>query len=168
MEFVFTAVSDYIFNLAVLVMSAGFIRKCSKFASHQNFLMARNASTCVSIQYSMYSMYSVSIQYTVCIVGIVCILYSIYSIYTIYSIYSIYSRCSIYGIYSMYSIVLQGLKERLEDLIPKKQAQVKEFRKGHGSTVVGEVTVDMMYGGMRGITGKYNHVWLGTTSSVAR
>jgi len=75
-------------------MSAGFIRKCSKFANHQNVLimMTRNASTC-------------------------------------------------------------GLKERLEDLIPKKQAQIKEFRKGHGSTVVGEVTVDMMYGGMRGIKG---------------
>jgi len=46
-----------------------------------------------------------------------------------------------------------GLKERLEDLIPKKQAQIKEFRKLAGSNVVGEVTVDMMYGGMRGIKG---------------
>lgn len=46
-----------------------------------------------------------------------------------------------------------GLKDRLEDLIPKKQAQIKEFRKTAGNTVVGEVTVDMMYGGMRGIKG---------------
>jgi len=46
-----------------------------------------------------------------------------------------------------------GLKERLEDLIPKKQAQIKEFRKLNGNKVVGEVTVDMMYGGMRGIKG---------------
>ena len=49
--------------------------------------------------------------------------------------------------------MLQGLKERLEDLIPKKQAQIKEFRKLAGNKVVGEVTVDMMYGGMRGIKG---------------
>jgi len=46
-----------------------------------------------------------------------------------------------------------GLKERLEELIPKKQAQIKEFRKAAGNQVVGEVTVDMMYGGMRGIKG---------------
>jgi len=46
-----------------------------------------------------------------------------------------------------------GLKERLEELIPLKQAEIKEFRKKAGSTVVGEVTVDMMYGGMRGIKG---------------
>lgn len=46
-----------------------------------------------------------------------------------------------------------GLRERLEDLIPEKQKQIKEFRKEHGNTKVGEVTVDMMYGGMRGIKG---------------
>jgi len=33
------------------------------------------------------------------------------------------------------------------------QAEVKEFRKQHGKTVVGQVNVDMMYGGMRGIKG---------------
>ena len=38
-------------------------------------------------------------------------------------------------------------------MIPKKQAQIKEFRKVAGNKVVGEVTVDMMYGGMRGIKG---------------
>jgi len=46
-----------------------------------------------------------------------------------------------------------GLKEKLEEMIPKKQAQIKEFRKVAGNKVVGEVTVDMMYGGMRGIKG---------------
>ncbi|XP_063692750.1 citrate synthase, mitochondrial-like [Bolinopsis microptera] len=46
-----------------------------------------------------------------------------------------------------------GLKEKLEELIPKKQSQIKEFRKVSGNKVVGEVTVDMMYGGMRGIKG---------------
>lgn len=46
-----------------------------------------------------------------------------------------------------------GLKERLEQLIPEKQIQIKKFRQEHGSDKVGEVTVDMMYGGMRGIKG---------------
>jgi len=46
-----------------------------------------------------------------------------------------------------------GLKERLEELIPEKQNQIKAFRKAHGNDKVGEVTVDMMYGGMRGIKG---------------
>jgi len=46
-----------------------------------------------------------------------------------------------------------GLKDRLAELIPEKQAQIKAFRKEHGGTKVGEVTVDMMYGGMRGIKG---------------
>ena len=46
------------------------------------------------------------------------------------------------------------MKERLEDLIPKKQSQIKEFRKANGGDVVCEVTVDMMYGGMRGIKGE--------------
>jgi len=31
------------------------------------------------------------------------------------------------------------------------QKQIKEFRAGYGSKVIGEVTVDMVYGGMRGI-----------------
>jgi citrate synthase len=45
------------------------------------------------------------------------------------------------------------LKAILSDLVPRTQAEVKEFRSQHGSKVVGEVTVDMMYGGMRGIRG---------------
>ena len=36
------------------------------------------------------------------------------------------------------------LKTILADLVPKKQAEVKEFRSQHGSKVVGEVTVDMV------------------------
>jgi len=43
------------------------------------------------------------------------------------------------------------LKEVLAEKIPVEQENVKAFRKSHGSTKVGEVTVDMMYGGMRGI-----------------
>ncbi|KAL8563962.1 hypothetical protein ACOMHN_025293 [Nucella lapillus] len=46
-----------------------------------------------------------------------------------------------------------NLKDALERLIPEKQKEVVEFRKAKGSAKVGEVTVDMMYGGMRGIRG---------------
>ncbi|CRL00383.1 CLUMA_CG013651, isoform A [Clunio marinus] len=45
------------------------------------------------------------------------------------------------------------LKGILADKIPKEQERIKNFRKEHGGTKVGEVTVDMMYGGMRGIKG---------------
>nr|AHB50491.1 citrate synthase [Mayetiola destructor] len=45
------------------------------------------------------------------------------------------------------------LKEVLAEKIPAEQENVKAFRKSHGATKVGEVTVDMMYGGMRGIKG---------------
>jgi len=45
------------------------------------------------------------------------------------------------------------LKEVLRNQIPEKQQEIKEFRKLHGGSKVGEVNVDMMYGGMRGIKG---------------
>jgi len=45
------------------------------------------------------------------------------------------------------------LRSALEEKIPGVQEEVKAFRKAHGNTKVGEVTVDMMYGGMRGIKG---------------
>ncbi|KAK5646047.1 hypothetical protein RI129_004511 [Pyrocoelia pectoralis] len=45
------------------------------------------------------------------------------------------------------------LKAVLAAKIPKEQERVKAFRKSHGNTKVGEVTIDMMYGGMRGIKG---------------
>uniref|UniRef100_A0A0A9VZC2 Citrate synthase n=1 Tax=Lygus hesperus TaxID=30085 RepID=A0A0A9VZC2_LYGHE len=45
------------------------------------------------------------------------------------------------------------LKGILAAKIPKEQERIKAFRKQHGATKVGEVTVDMMYGGMRGIKG---------------
>ena len=45
------------------------------------------------------------------------------------------------------------LKAVLAAKIPKEQERVKNFRKQYGNTKVGEVTVDMMYGGMRGIKG---------------
>jgi citrate synthase len=46
-----------------------------------------------------------------------------------------------------------NLKEVLQQLIPKHQEEVLQFRKEYGNAKVGEVTVDMMYGGMRGIKG---------------
>uniref|UniRef100_A0A2K6F8M4 Uncharacterized protein n=1 Tax=Propithecus coquereli TaxID=379532 RepID=A0A2K6F8M4_PROCO len=39
-----------------------------------------------------------------------------------------------------------NLKDILADLIPKEQARIKTFRQQHGKTVVGQITVDMMYG----------------------
>ncbi|XP_075211978.1 citrate synthase [Lycorma delicatula] len=45
------------------------------------------------------------------------------------------------------------LKTVLATKIPKEVEKIKNFRKTHGETKVGEVTVNMMYGGMRGIKG---------------
>jgi len=46
-----------------------------------------------------------------------------------------------------------NLKDVLAKKIPAEQDNVKNFRKEHGATVIGEVTVEMAYGGMRGIKG---------------
>ncbi|GBP76101.1 Probable citrate synthase 2, mitochondrial [Eumeta japonica] len=46
-----------------------------------------------------------------------------------------------------------NLKALLQEKIPKEQEKVREFRRKHGSTKVGEVTVNMLYGGMRGLKG---------------
>eukprot|EP00088_Acartia_fossae_P000687 TRINITY_DN1027_c0_g1_i4.p1 TRINITY_DN1027_c0_g1~~TRINITY_DN1027_c0_g1_i4.p1 ORF type:complete len:462 (-),score=182.37 TRINITY_DN1027_c0_g1_i4:433-1818(-) len=45
------------------------------------------------------------------------------------------------------------LRSALAEKIPQAQEEVKAFRKEHGNTKVGEITVDMMYGGMRGMKG---------------
>ncbi|RZB41003.1 Citrate synt domain containing protein, partial [Asbolus verrucosus] len=45
------------------------------------------------------------------------------------------------------------LKAILASKIPKEQERIKAFRKSHGGAKVGEVTVNMIYGGMRGIKG---------------
>ncbi|XP_006811171.1 citrate synthase, mitochondrial-like [Saccoglossus kowalevskii] len=49
--------------------------------------------------------------------------------------------------------MVKDLKDELRPLILKHSEEVREFRQKHGSKVVGEVTIDMMYGGMRGIKG---------------
>jgi citrate synthase len=41
----------------------------------------------------------------------------------------------------------------MAEKIPAFQEEVKAFRKEHGNKVIGEVTVDQLYGGMRGIKG---------------
>lgn len=46
-----------------------------------------------------------------------------------------------------------SLKETLARLVPERRQEVQEFRKQHGDTKIGEVTVGMAYGGMRGIKG---------------
>jgi len=45
------------------------------------------------------------------------------------------------------------LLNRMEEIVPGKRQEVAEFRKEHGNTKIGEVTVGMAYGGMRGIKG---------------
>jgi len=46
-----------------------------------------------------------------------------------------------------------ALKQRMESVIADRQKEVIAFRKEHGETVVGEVTVSQIIGGMRGIPG---------------
>lgn len=46
-----------------------------------------------------------------------------------------------------------GLKERLAEVIPGHIEEVKAFRAEHNKSVIGEVTVEQAYGGMRGIKG---------------
>merc|ERR1711981_1248985 len=45
------------------------------------------------------------------------------------------------------------LRERVEALIPEKQKEVMEFRKKHGETKIGDININMVYGGMRGMKG---------------
>eukprot|EP00300_Choanocystis_sp_HF-7_P028007 c33348_g1_i1.p2 GENE.c33348_g1_i1~~c33348_g1_i1.p2 ORF type:complete len:472 (-),score=107.26 c33348_g1_i1:3-1382(-) len=45
------------------------------------------------------------------------------------------------------------LKDRVKELIPIKQAEIKDIKTKHGEKVLGNVTVAMAYGGMRGIKG---------------
>merc|ERR1712193_136471 len=45
------------------------------------------------------------------------------------------------------------LKSVLAEKIPVVQEEVKAFRKSHGDTKIGEITVDQIYGGMRGMKG---------------
>ncbi|KAL1918574.1 uncharacterized protein VTP21DRAFT_2596 [Calcarisporiella thermophila] len=57
------------------------------------------------------------------------------------------------------SAKVQSLKERLAEIIPQKQEEIKTVKKELGSKKLCEVTVDMAYGGMRGIKGM---IWEGS------
>ncbi|KAF3861102.1 hypothetical protein F7725_001357 [Dissostichus mawsoni] len=46
-----------------------------------------------------------------------------------------------------------NLKDILADLIPKEQTRVKNFKQQYGKTNIGQINVDMVYGGMRGMKG---------------
>lgn len=48
---------------------------------------------------------------------------------------------------------VKSLKDRLREIIPEKQEEVKAIRKQYGNQSLGTTTVDMAYGGMRGIKG---------------
>ena len=41
----------------------------------------------------------------------------------------------------------------MEEVVAKRQTEVKEFVKEHGKTVIGEVNVSQVVGGMRGLPG---------------
>jgi citrate synthase len=47
------------------------------------------------------------------------------------------------------------LKDTLAEIIPQEQEKVRNLRKEHGNKSLGAVTIDMVYGGMRGIKGTY-------------
>eukprot|EP00243_Klebsormidium_subtile_P003736 TRINITY_DN17325_c0_g1_i1.p1 TRINITY_DN17325_c0_g1~~TRINITY_DN17325_c0_g1_i1.p1 ORF type:complete len:477 (+),score=134.96 TRINITY_DN17325_c0_g1_i1:146-1576(+) len=47
------------------------------------------------------------------------------------------------------------LKSRVAEMIPKEQAKLKELKTKYGSVVLGENTLDMALGGMRGIKGMF-------------
>merc|ERR1712000_376835 len=59
----------------------------------------------------------------------------------------------------------QTLKERFAEQLPEKIEQIKKLRKDYGSKVVGEVTLDQVYGGARGIK---SLVWEGSVLDSER
>ncbi|CAB1315179.1 unnamed protein product [Coregonus sp. 'balchen'] len=46
-----------------------------------------------------------------------------------------------------------NLRDVLSDLVPKEQSRIKNFKTQYGKTNIGSITVDMIYGGMRGMKG---------------
>ncbi|KAG7928407.1 hypothetical protein KL925_001707 [Ogataea polymorpha] len=68
-------------------------------------------------------------------------------------------KSTLYNAVRAYSTKESTLKERFAELLPEKQAQVKELKAKYGKTVIGEVLLEQAYGGMRGIKGL---VWEGS------
>lgn len=58
-----------------------------------------------------------------------------------------------------YATAEPNLKQRLGEILPEKAEEVKQLKKEHGKTVIGEVLLEQAYGGMRGIKGL---VWEGS------
>jgi len=48
-----------------------------------------------------------------------------------------------------------NLKEKMGHIISKRQAEVTAFKKQHSGTVIGEVTIGAVMGGMRGLPGMH-------------
>jgi citrate synthase len=69
------------------------------------------------------------------------------------------SRIAAFNGLRCYSSKTQTLKERFAEQLPEKIEQIKKLRKDYGSKVVGEVTLDQVYGGARGIK---SLVWEGS------
>ncbi|KAK8950027.1 hypothetical protein KSP40_PGU007257 [Platanthera guangdongensis] len=47
----------------------------------------------------------------------------------------------------------QDLRSQLEQLIPEQQERLKKLKSDHGKIQLGNITIDMVIGGMRGMTG---------------
>ena len=45
------------------------------------------------------------------------------------------------------------MKDRLKEIIPEKRDEIKQVKAELGKIPLGTITVDMLYGGMRGIKG---------------
>merc|ERR1711977_647902 len=58
-----------------------------------------------------------------------------------------------------YATASKSLKDTFADGLPEKIEQIKTLRKGYGDKVLGEVTLDQVYGGARGIK---SLVWEGS------
>ncbi|CDO94725.1 unnamed protein product [Kluyveromyces dobzhanskii CBS 2104] len=58
-----------------------------------------------------------------------------------------------------YSNGEKTLKQRFAEIFPEKAEEIKQLKKEHGKTVIGEVLLEQAYGGMRGIKGL---VWEGS------
>ncbi|KAL0725393.1 hypothetical protein Bca4012_039992 [Brassica carinata] len=50
-------------------------------------------------------------------------------------------------------MAIQDLKSQLQQIIPEQQDRLKKLKSQHGTVPVGNITVDMVLGGMRGMTG---------------
>ncbi|KKA31176.1 hypothetical protein TD95_002278 [Thielaviopsis punctulata] len=60
-------------------------------------------------------------------------------------------RASSFAAARFYSAKAQTLKERFAELLPEKVEQIKTLRKEHGDKVIGNITLDQVYGGARGV-----------------